>query len=260
MIKLVASDIDGTLVKDGTIDINPEVLDTIIKLHDKGIHVAIATGRHWSSIESVFAPIKNKIFYISDNGAYLGMKDRALFINKMDTSVSNEIIKAISDTGELIAVVATKDGYFIDVEDMELFNWIKEGYRGNIEIVDDLIKANLEVIKISAYSRKPIYKYEDLKNRFIDRVDAKFSGSMWLDFNPKNVNKGNALKILQEALNVGYKESMSFGDQGNDVEMLKSAYYSFAVANATKEAKDVARFETDFNYNDGVLKILKLLI
>ncbi len=63
MIKLIASDIDGTLVKDGCHDINPELYDVILKLREKGIQFAAASGRQWVSIESIFDPIKEKISY-----------------------------------------------------------------------------------------------------------------------------------------------------------------------------------------------------
>ena len=54
--------------------------------------------------------------------------------------------------------------------------------------------------------------------------------------------------------------SMVFGDQLTDLEMIRQAYYSFAAANARPEVKAEARFEADSNMNDGVLKILKLLV
>ena len=53
---------------------------------------------------------------------------------------------------------------------------------------------------------------------------------------------------------------MAFGDQLNDMEMLERAYYSFAVGNARPEIKAAARFQADTNRNDGVLKILKMLL
>ena len=53
---------------------------------------------------------------------------------------------------------------------------------------------------------------------------------------------------------------MSFGDQLNDIEMLNRAYYSFAIGNARPEVKKAARFQADTNVNDGVLKVLKLLV
>lgn len=56
------------------------------------------------------------------------------------------------------------------------------------------------------------------------------------------------------------EETIAFGDQLNDIEMLGRAYYSFAIGNARPEVKEAARFEADTNVRDGVLKILKLLV
>ena len=74
------------------------------------------------------------------------------------------------------------------------------------------------------------------------------------------VNKGSAVRTIQECLDIRPEETMVFGDQLNDLEMLDQAYYSFAVANARKEVRDRARFQADTNVNDGVLKILKNLL
>ena len=76
----------------------------------------------------------------------------------------------------------------------------------------------------------------------------------------KGVSKGNALKKLQEAFDITEHETMVFGDQDNDVEMFKVAYYSFAVKNAAPVAKEAARFMADSNENLGVLKIVNYLL
>ena len=86
------------------------------------------------------------------------------------------------------------------------------------------------------------------------------AGKQWLDTMDPNVNKGNALKILQESLEILPEETMAFGDQLNDIEMLKRAYYSFAVSNARQEAKDASRFLADSNVNQGPMKIMKLFL
>ena len=57
MIKLIVSDVDGTLVPDGSSKINPEVFDTILKLREKGIQFAIASGRPWASVVHAFEPV-----------------------------------------------------------------------------------------------------------------------------------------------------------------------------------------------------------
>ena len=86
------------------------------------------------------------------------------------------------------------------------------------------------------------------------------SGDMWMDCMALGVNKGQAIRILQEALDIRQEETMVFGDQLNDMEMMDQAYYSFAVANARPEIRRKARFQADSNQNDGVLKILKGLL
>ena len=85
------------------------------------------------------------------------------------------------------------------------------------------------------------------------------SGDMWLDCMAPGINKGEAVRTLQESLGISPEETMVFGDQMNDIEMLGRAYYSFAVGNAREEVKRAARFEADTNRNNGVLKILQLL-
>jgi len=114
MIKLIASDVDGTLVGDGEGKLDKRVVEAIKALHDKGIHFAVASGRQWVSIENVFEEVKNKIFYISDNGAYIGINGRSLFINKMDEITAKDLILDIRKDSELIAMVADENSYYIE--------------------------------------------------------------------------------------------------------------------------------------------------
>ena len=76
MIKLVVTDVDGTLVEDGSPNIDPELFETILKLREKGIQFAVASGRPWASVERTFDPVKKKVFYIANNGSYIGCYGR----------------------------------------------------------------------------------------------------------------------------------------------------------------------------------------
>ena len=81
-----------------------------------------------------------------------------------------------------------------------------------------------------------------------------------MDAMAPGVCKGHAIKVLQDNLEIKPQETMAFGDQLNDIEMLERSYYSFAVANAREEVKKAARFQADSNVNNGVLKILRQLL
>lgn len=60
MIKLIVTDVDGTLVEDGFTNVDPRLFDTILKLREKGIQFAVASGRPWASVERTFDPVKKK--------------------------------------------------------------------------------------------------------------------------------------------------------------------------------------------------------
>ena len=68
MIKLIATDIDGTLVKDGTLLIDPEYMSVIDQLIDRNIIFVVCSGRQFSSERKLFAPIKDKLLYVTDGG------------------------------------------------------------------------------------------------------------------------------------------------------------------------------------------------
>lgn len=117
MIKLIASDIDGTLVKDGEHELNPEFFDVILKLRKKGIQFAAASGRQWASIEAIMEPIKEKVFYLSDNGAYVGCYGRNLFLNPIDRDIAVELIREIQKIPELEVMVGGPDVVYVDTKD-----------------------------------------------------------------------------------------------------------------------------------------------
>lgn len=259
MIKLIASDVDGTLVGDGEGKLNKKIVDAIRAIHDKGIHFVVASGRQWVSIENVFEEVKDKIFYISDNGAYIGINGRSLFVNKMDDENARNLILDIRKNKDLVAIAADESSYYIEEKNDFLMNWIRGGYRGRIEFVEDLTKVQ-NIIKISAYSESIYGKADDIIAKYSDKLLVNYAGEMWLDCTAKGVSKGNALKKLQEAFEITENETVVFGDQANDVEMFNAAYYSFAVKNAAPIAKEAARFMADSNKNLGVLKILEYLL
>ena len=88
----------------------------------------------------------------------------------------------------------------------------------------------------------------------------KRQGYEWLDTMNLGVNKGAALKKLQNIMNISKEETMVFGDNYNDIEMLEQAAYSYAVGNARDRVKEKAKYITDTNRNDGVLKVIKMLL
>lgn len=261
MIKLIVSDIDGTLVKDGSHEMNPELCDVILKLRKKGIQFAAASGRQWASIESIFESVREKIFYLSDNGAYIGCYGRNLFINPIERKTVMDMIEDVRKSEGLEVMVSGPDVVYLETKDQTFVDWLIHGYKFKVEQVPDLTKVESDFIKVSVYRRTDVESHTKmLQKKYEDRLKITIAGDMWMDCMKPGINKGQAVKMIQDSLDIKPEETMAFGDQLNDVEMLGRAYYSFAVGNARKEVKAASKFQTDTNENDGVLKILKLLL
>ncbi|KEZ91755.1 MULTISPECIES: HAD family hydrolase [Clostridia] len=260
MIKLIASDIDGTLVPDGSHELNPELYDVILKLRAKGIQFAAASGRQWLSIESIFEPIKEKVFYLSDNGAYVGCHGRSLYVNTIERKTIMDMVQDVRNMDGLDVMICGPDVIYTETDNQEFLDWMVNGYKFHVKQVEDLTRVESEFIKISVYRKTDVEAHtRTLREKYADRLKMTIAGDMWMDCMRPGINKGQAVKLLQDSLGIKPEETMAFGDQLNDIEMLKQAYYSFAVGNAREEVKAAARFRTDTNVNDGVLKILKLL-
>lgn len=260
MIKLIATDIDGTLVTDGGNELNPEYYPVILKLRSQGVQFVAASGRQWVSIERLFEPIKEKIFYVSDNGAYIGCHGRSLYSYEMEPQLVEAIVKDVREIPGLEIMTEGLNSAFLETKDEKFLSWLIDCYKFQVEQVDDVLKTGEPVIKVSIYAEKNVEEAaRSIYEKYKDKLKIAIAGDMWMDCMSKGVSKGAAIRILQESLDIKPEETMCFGDQLNDIEMLNQAYYSFAIGNARKEVKEAARFQADTNKRDGVLKILKLL-
>ena len=81
-----------------------------------------------------------------------------------------------------------------------------------------------------------------------------------MDCNPLGVNKGSAIRFLQEYLEIAPDETCTFGDNLNDIEMLQSAGMSYAVSNAREEVIVAARDTCAPYWENGVLQVLKTFL
>ena len=99
--------------------------------------------------------------------------------------------------------------------------------------------------------------YKIFNNEHIEIVSSENDG---IDITLKNVNKGNAVKILANYYNLSLDNIAVFGDNDNDISMLNVTKNSFAMGNATEEVKNIANFVIDSNNEDGVTKAIKKYI
>ena len=96
MIRLVASDLDGTLLLHKAQSLPEEIFSLIRQLEELGIMFVAASGRQYPNMTKLFAPVASEISYISENGALAVDHGEVLYQDSFDRELANEIISAIS--------------------------------------------------------------------------------------------------------------------------------------------------------------------
>lgn len=263
MIKLIATDVDGTLGRVNTSTINEEYYPVIRRLMDKGIKVAIASGRQQPALEHLFRKIGGNLAYIADNGAHVWLQNEDLYVSKMDLETSHELVRDVRRLGngcECAYCVAGK-AYFTP-RDMNVYQIMKNDMKYDCYLVDSLEELEEPCIKMTVYHPTDAEgaTAEWFTPKWKKRLQVACSGSCYMDIMNADTNKGESLKKVQKYYGITKEETMAFGDNFNDLEMFEQAYYSYAVGDARQEVIDSARFTAPPMKEDGVLTELKKLL
>ena len=256
MIKLIVTDMDGTLLNSEK-ELSPKFPDIYKRLVEKGIVFAVASGRPYYTLVPQFNHMQHDIVLIGDNGAYIGAKSEGVITGYFDKSEVAEIVDVARGINDVFLVVCTPEKPYCEVDDLSFLQEAKK-YYPNIERIDNLKNVSEKVLKIAILDMKTWeLNSGDAWDVFAKEHVVAKSSNVWIDIMPKGVNKGEAVKILQEKLKVGKEETMAFGDFHNDIEMLQRAAYSYAMKNAHEDVKKVAAYMAPSNDNDGVMEVIE---
>ena len=260
MIRLIASDIDGTLIEESTPDLYPEMEEEIRGLTARGVLFCAASGRQLPSVRSVFRNVADRICYIAENGAHIHYQGEDLKVTPMKPEYSRKIVSQLRALGpEYEFVVSTPGGSLIESKNREFLGLMTCGYRNRFRRVDDVLGEDAVILKIAAYHKGSIRQLgeRELIPAWRDLVQVCVAGEEWVDFMDSSVDKGNALRWLQERFGIRPEETMAFGDNTNDIGLMRAAYYSYAVENARPEVKAAARFSCPSWTEKGVWKAVR---
>lgn len=256
MIKLIATDMDGTLLKSNN-EIQDGFYDVFHKLKEKDIIFAAASGRQYYNLLEKFKGLDNNMMFIAENGTFVVYRGEELIVNSLDKEIALELIKVGRTIENSYIILCGKNSAYIESRDERLIEQT-EKYYARYEVVEDLTKVEDDILKVTicdfSGSEGNSNKYFD---DYRDKAQICVSGEIWLDMMAKGVNKGLAIKKIQEKLGIKHEETMVFGDYLNDLEMMDSAYHSYAMDNAHDDLKKVARFIAKSNDECGVVQAIK---
>lgn len=257
MIKLIATDMDGTLLdKDGKLP--DKFIEVLEQLSDRGVKFVIASGRPYTNLKEVFKSKSSELDYICDNGAFVVEKSKVSSIKVIEKNSVIDIIKLATNIPSVVVLLCgTKSMYYTPCSEEEMYE-INKYYVDKTE-VEDLLTVEDDIFKITIcdLSGAQDNAYPVLNEHFGEDFNVVVSGKIWIDITNRDVNKGIALEKIQRDLNISYDETMVFGDFYNDIEMLQKAYYSFVMENANDDMKQYGNFVAKSNHENGVIDAIE---
>ncbi|MFV0575906.1 MAG: Cof-type HAD-IIB family hydrolase [Vibrio sp.] len=255
-IKFVAVDMDGTLLDENSL-LNPKFFDVFEGLDEKGVMFAAASGRQYYSLIETFAPVKDRMMFIAENGTMVMHKGKELYCCTIPKQEAFEIVKQARKVEGAHIVLCGKHTAYIETQDPKALEEVNK-YYARCESVDDVLTVEDDFLKIAIchFDGTEELVFPTINQQFGETHQVVVSGKIWLDVMHADASKGAAIKHLQNTLGFTHEQTMSFGDYLNDTEMLKESYHSYAMENAHPEIKKLARFSAPSNKEAGVLKVL----
>ena len=250
-IKLIATDMDGTFLDEkGTYD--RLRFDRLLKeMQARGIHFVAASGNNMTRLNRIFEGFEKEVTFVAENGARLVEKGETLIHQTMPRSELNALLAYFSDKlVDYRAVVSglnnsyrLKESSFhyrpglIEPKEFEVFI-------SHILPVDDFsqIPAHEPISKLTMMIPEDHGRIAaDFNQNYPGNLVAVGSGYGAIDFIQKGIHKAWGLCQLMDRYGLKADQVMTFGDGGNDIEMLELTPHSFAVANASGPVQAAAR-------------------
>ena len=259
MIKLVASDLDGTLL-DNEGKLPEGIFPAIEKLSARGILFCPASGRQLTALKKMFEPVSDKILIMAENGAIVSYKNELLRCDSLPRSDILCALGAISAVPDAYPLLCTPDCAYYQSEEQPFLTYVRASYISNA-------KGNLKKIALSEKVCKiAVYDGKGPENNGMKILPARLpdlriiqSGGNWLDISQKHADKGQALHFIFEKFGFSKEDCVAFGDHMNDYEMLLACGHPYVTENAYPPLKQKIGKIIPSNADHGVLKSILLL-
>lgn len=257
-IKLVATDIDGTLVKWDT-SVSGGVKDCIKKLQENGVKVVLVTGRMHCATKHLRDELGLNSPVVSYQGGLI--KDsygKTLYQENLDSDYAKEIINW-AHKNDVHLNLYIDDKLYVEKDD----DCVKRYTDGKFV---PYTVCPFESLKIENVNKILAIDYGNAERvtGWISELQAKFpelyivkSTPFFCEIGSPMAKKSLGVEFLAKHWNLSQDEILTIGDQNNDIELLKAGGVKVAMGNATPELKECANYITDSVENDGFVKAIE---
>lgn len=260
MIKLIATDIDGTILK-YDYEFNVEVKNCIRNLTKHGVKVVLVTGRMHSATTHIAEELGLDTPVVSYHGGLIKHNGETLYERNLNSNSAKNIINW-ARKNNIHVNLYLNDKLFVEKDSPTIQRYIKQG-------VPDFQIKSFDEVKLERINKMLLINYED-ENKVtmwkeyleIKHKDVYFIKSMpfYCEICHIEATKACAVNFLKDYWNLKKEEIMTIGDQNNDIDLLSAGGIKVAMGNATEELKSVANYVTDTVNNNGFVKAVEKFV
>ncbi len=260
MVKLVAIDLDGTLIG-SDLKISRKNIKAIKESLDRNIQIAVITGRTIGAVGDVVRKLNLKGFHIASSGAVMVGEDLKIdFALKIPGSLAKKVIQMSRDWNRGFVVHAT-DGLMSYEHYHPGLDYIGEDKRLFKKVDDLMVEGIMEnMLQMTFLVDKDDEFDGHLKNSIGKSLKVRRAGPYFLNILNKNAGKVFGLKKLLEKTGISRDELMVIGDTEVDIGIIKYAGIGVAMGNSIQLVKDAADYIVSDNDTDGVAEALNRFV
>lgn len=259
-IKFIATDMDNTLLTSRG-ELPPNFFSLVKKLKNEGIEFAAASGRPLYTLLDTFAELKDDMTFICDNGGLIMHHSEVIFTSELPHDDYRKMAAFAAET-DGIPIVCGMDAAYINKAD-ETYDATYRTFYKKINYVEDLEKLDITADKFTLFfpNKNSSRKYDEVfAPAFGEQYSVVVSGPEWIDIMNQGIDKGTALAIISEKLQISLEDMMAFGDTHNDAGMLQAVGHSYIVANGNPEIAHLAKHTAPANDEYGVMQVMEKLL
>lgn len=252
MYKLIALDMDGTLLNDDK-KITPKTKQAIREVVEKNMKIVMCTARPIYRISEYLKELnlmRSKQYTVAFNGAII--YENQNFIKLTDSYLKKDQITEI--------IRFTKENKVFTALHYENGKLEKSKIEDENEVFDEINEK--EIYKIVFFNNPDNIKniYENAKSKLGSICEITNSEPTRIEFVQKGINKAKALEYICKINNIDVKDIIAIGDGDNDTEMIKLAGLGIAMGNGVEQLKNNADYITESNNNDGIVSVIEKFI
>lgn len=257
MVKLIATDMDGTFLRpDHTY--NQAQFDALYqKMRAQGIRFVVASGNQYAHLQADFQAYPDVIF-IAENGAYIRTAKQVYQAHTFAPVATAYILKQLQKQPQLKILLSCEQSAYVLATKDSAYLANRQHYYDALQQVTSFEQVTEPVLKfgITCPEDETADLVQALRDSLAGLAEPTSSGFGDIDLIQPGLHKAAALAELGAQLQIDLADMWAFGDGGNDLEMLQAAGRGIAMANATSAVKTAANAQTGSCTAQGVLQYL----